>query len=315
MMRSLALVFVLVSWIGCQEQTLQVPPHEKSGSSSSSGAQETSTTLRIANFNVHNLFNDKDDSDTQVAEAIETTARYQRHLAAVASALRELDADLVMLQEVENQAVLDDLRARSELEGRYSHTALEPTNDPRGIHIALLSSMPIESQISHRDDVLRGDIAGRTYRYARDLLEVHVRRDDLELVLLGVHFKAKDDFSAAEYDKRLAEARGARAVADGIRSAAPATSVVLLGDFNDDTDSPSTAAVRGGDPEFGHALAALPEGEQWTVDFGDGKMTYDDQWVSPEMDAAREPASVVVLHVPSEASDHAAVAATYTFAR
>ena len=316
-MGALGLVVLLGGSIAACDDGLVTPARSSSssGGSSSGSASGKSGKLRVANFNTRNLFNDKDDSDTLVAETIATTADYQKHLKDVASALEQLDADVVVLVEVENEAVLQDLIDHAEIEGKYSHVALLPGNDPRGINIGVVSKLPIDSSKSHREDQIRGDVQGRTYRYARDVPEYHLTKEGTPFTLLGVHFKAKvvtgtDAEIADDNDKRLAEARGARAIADSLLADEANGEVILLGDFNDDTESPSTQAVKGTDPEFGHAAGDRPEAERWTVQYAGSKMTYDDQWSSPGLSSRRQADSVTILRVA--VSDHAAVAATYT---
>lgn len=283
-----------------------------SSSGSSSGQPRGPASLRLANFNTRNLFNDKDDSDTVVDETIVSTEEYQNHLSEVAIALASLDADVVMLIEVENEAVLADLVERSEIAGKYQHYKLLPGNDPRGINIGLVSNLPIENAVTHRYDNLRGALAN--YRYSRDVPEFHLSKNGNPFTLLGVHFKAKDASDVErDNDKRVAEAKGARALADKLLEDEANGPVVLLGDFNDDTPSTSTQAVKGNNPEFTHAVGDKPASEQWTVSYGGERMTYDDQWASPGMASLRDPSSIFILRVPAAVSDHAAVAATYEF--
>lgn len=279
-------------------------------SSGSTTVPRTAGTLRIANFNVRNLLNDKDDSDAR-DEQILSTQEYQKHLYDVAGGLRTLNADVVVLVEVENQAVLDDLRATPELEGRYEHSAIIAGNDPRGINIGLLSNVPIDDVVSHKEELLKG--ARGTYKWSRDLPEYHLTFNGHPIVLLGVHFKA---FAAAadverDNDKRLAEAKRAREIADELLEQDDTRPVLLLGDFNADTNSPSTRAVRGDDPEFDQAADALPASSRWTVEYGGERMTYDDQWASPGFASIRNDASLVLRQFPF--SDHKAVVCEYDF--
>lgn len=290
------------------------PSSSSSGGSSSggsSGGARNPMSLRLANFNTRNLFNDKDDSNV-ADETIETPADYQNHLKEIATALATLDADVVILVEVENKAVLEDLIARSEISGKYEHYELLPGNDPRGINIGIVSNLPIDEAVTHRSDSIAGELGN--YRYSRDVPEFHLSKNGNPFTLLGVHFKAKDEADVErDNDKRLAEARGARKIADALLEDDANGAVVLLGDFNDDTDSPSTEAIKGSDPEFSHAVGVKPAADQWTVSYGGDRMTYDDQWASPALASARDADSVLILRVPAAVSDHAAVAATYDF--
>jgi len=278
-----------------------------SSSSSSTGGPRAPGSLRVVNFNVRNLLNDVKDS-TSSLETVLTPAEYQAHLADVAAALADLDGDVVLLVEVENLAVLDDLRARPEIAGVYQHASILPSNDPRGISIGLLSKeATIDETVTHRSDSIRGETGN--YRYARDVPEFHVTFKGHPMVLLGVHFKAKEaDDPTADNDKRLAEARGARAIADSLLAADSTRPVLLLGDFNDDTPSASSTTVANGPPAFDGTV----ESGFWTVMYGGVRMTYDDQYASPGFAALRDAASVRVTRF-ADVSDHSAVSATYNF--
>lgn len=312
-------VVLAVAASACNDNTLPAQPSSSSSSGSSGKSSSSSsgssgallpTSVRIANFNARNLFNDVDDSDTIAEETIETTADYQKHLRDVAGVLAQLAADVVVLVEVENKAVLDDLIARDEIAGKYAYTEVLPGNDPRGINIGIVSSVPIESTKTHRSEPIQGELG--TYRYSRDVPEYHLRKDGHAFTLLGIHFKAKAAGDVErDNDKRLAEARGARALADALLADDANGAVMLLGDFNDDTGSPSVRAIQGDDPEYEHALGDRPESDRWTVEYGGVKMTYDDQWASPGLASKRSAESVTLLRVPSAISDHAAVAASY----
>src|SRR5690606_40985880 len=70
----------------------------------------------------------------------------------IARALRELQADVVVLQEVENEQVTAELAAAS---GTYPHHVTSRGNDPRGIDIAVLSRWPIVAVRSHRSEERR----------------------------------------------------------------------------------------------------------------------------------------------------------------
>lgn len=301
----------------CSTAELQTSPGRgSSGSADDDDEDDAPVTVRLGNYNVRNLFNDKDDSDTQVQETVASTADYQEHLRGVAGSLQELNAEVVVLVEVENQAVLDDLTARSELAGKYPHSALLSGNDPRGINIGVISSLPITRTKTHVSDPIQGNVAGKTYRYARDVPEYHFTKKGHAFTLLGVHFKAFEPGGSAsetadDDDKRLAEARGARAIADGLLADPANGPVVILGDFNADVDEPSTQAIRGSDPAYSNATSDRSASDRWTVSYGGDRLTYDDQWSPPGLASTRLPDSVTLLR-DETVSDHAAVGATYT---
>lgn len=228
-------------------------------------------------------------------------------------------ADIIALQEVENDVTLAALAARSELKKTYPHKVLLPGNDPRGIDVALLSTVPVKSAISHKDDYFAGSTsAGKKYKYSRDCLEVHLDLASGELVLLVVHFKAKVDDDPT---KRLAEAEHTRGIADAIVAKNPAARVVILGDYNDFPGTPPITAIEGAAPQLYPSTASkLGATNAWTVEFNGQKLLHDDQHTNPALTALLDGASVTILHdtdLPSkalqDATDHAPVVATYLF--
>ncbi|MFO0658589.1 MAG: hypothetical protein U0165_01965 [Polyangiaceae bacterium] len=273
--------------------------------------------LRVANFNTHNLFNDKLDSPDISGEQVDTTEVYQAHLTGVAKILAKLDADVVVLEEVENEAVLNDLVARPEIaEKKYDYHAIS-AGDPRGIHIAAISTIPFQKVLSHGDEKFLADGTLVTpptnetyYTFSRDCLELHISLGR-SIVLLGSHLKAK---SSDDPEKRLAEARRTRFIAN---EHVGVSGVVILGDFNDGPGSDPINALIGDNPAFTSAGALIPEADRWSYEYNGTRTLFDDQIVDPIMTAFRDPASVSLLHDsdldPSlaDVSDHAPIAVTY----
>lgn len=266
--------------------------------------------LRVLNWNVHNLENDKDDSGAP-GETIVTTAEYNAHRKAVGVVLNQEDADILVLTEVENLAVLDDLNA-TELGGKYTASSLIDGNDFRGVDIGVLSKYPIDSVVSHKGDAfpLNGT-QGPNYYFSRDCPEIHVQFNGRRMVFLGAHFKAKSNDDPI---KRLAEAQHTRAIANALAKEDPTRAIVILGDFNDTPDSPPYLAVVGdADTKFTDATLAIPTADRWSYNF-QGKLELIDYQISnlvlgPMLDKA----SVVIRHSANvdTASDHAPVIATY----
>ncbi|MDX1437505.1 MAG: endonuclease/exonuclease/phosphatase family protein, partial [Anaerolineales bacterium] len=99
--------------------------------------QTAGFSFSAATFNVQNLFDATDDPGKD--DPVRTAAAYQRHLEKLGRTISEAMAfpDLIGLQEVENEAVLEDLLARPELDGFYDFVLAEGP-DQRGIDVALL---------------------------------------------------------------------------------------------------------------------------------------------------------------------------------
>lgn len=179
--------------------------------------------VRVATWNVHDLF---DEVDRLVPpgdeDPVPTPPEVEAKLSALAAVLLRVDADLVLLQEIENRAVLDRLASRA----GYPAARLVESSDPRGIDVAALSRLPIEAYVSHLED---RDAWGRPL-WPRDCVEIHVRAGGRAIVLVGSHFSSplSDDGT-----RRTAQAARLREIADAVRAAAPGSLVVAGGDFND----------------------------------------------------------------------------------
>jgi endonuclease/exonuclease/phosphatase (EEP) superfamily protein YafD len=276
--------------------------------------------LRVATFNAHNLFNDQLDGSAGASDADELvlgSAEYQRKLRGVARIVDALEAEVVLLQEVESRAVLDELAGQTA--ARYRYRVLEEGNDPRGIDVALLCSQPVLQHRTHRHDVfpLRERPEARWYTYARDCLEVHLQVGGARVILLVVHFKSKyqDD-----PDLRLAEAQHTRQIADNLSAEYPDAGVLIAGDFNDVPGSATLAAIEGSQPCYASAARRLAERVRWTVaseSQAAGGVLHDDLWAHPRLDAVLEAGSVSIIHDDeldaelAASSDHAPLAATY----
>lgn len=186
--------------------------------------------LRVVTWNVHDLF-DADDrlvspgdgDDVPPPEAVEAK------LAAVADVLRRLDADVVLLQEVETLALAERLAARS----GYGAARLVEGRDARGIDVAALSRLPVVTYVSHLDDV---GPDGRAL-WPRDCVELHVLAGATRVAVVASHFSSlvSDDGT-----RRAAQAARMRELGDALREAHPSALVLAGGDLN---DAPESAAL------------------------------------------------------------------------
>lgn len=285
------------------------------GNGSGSGGDAGSTPndpmpLRVANWNVHNLENDKDDSGAP-GETIVSTAEYTAHRKAVGKVLNQIDADVLVLVEVENKAVLDDLN-KTELGGKYTASSLIDGNDYRGVDIGVLSKYPIDSVVSHKDEgfPLNGT-QGPNYYYSRDCPEIHIAFNGRKMVFLGTHLKAKSNDDPI---KRLAEAQHTRAIADSLAKQDPSRAIVILGDFNDTPDSPPYLATVGtGATKYADATLPLAAADRWSYNFQGKLELIDYQFVNPVLAPMLDAQSVTIKHSADvdTASDHSPVIATY----
>jgi predicted extracellular nuclease len=273
------------------------------------GGASSGTPITIMNWNVHNFFNDKNDSAAP-DEFVKTAAEYQEQLGAIADVIMELNPDIAILTEVENDDVLMALNAK--MGNAYANAVLIEGNDPRGVDIAALSKVPLGKTVSHKTDMfVQEGTPAPTYTFARDCVEFHLNFAGRDIALLGVHYRSKGPPDDA--DKRLAEAQRSRAIADELMMANDQLGVVILGDFNDLTNSLPFKAVEGSSPVFTDAAASAPEADRWTFDFMGTKELIDHQMSNPVMTEWLDTSSVVIRHTNAvtTASDHAPMMATY----
>lgn len=295
----------------------------------------TPKPLKILNWNVKNLIDDVDDG----AQFEDFDDNWEEHVSQVANVLGALDADVVVLQEVEHESILGAVVA--ELGGDYVFHRVIDGNDPRGIDVGVISKIEPDDVVSHRDDLfaklcyVEGDcnanefcdpgdgvIIGQCqpddmnemsprYRFARDALEIRITFNGRRLVLLGVHYKSKEN---DDPDKRLAEAQRARTIADSITADDPEAGVIILGDFNDLPDSPALNWSLGSDPVVYQSVAdQVPQADRWTFNFQGTLELVDHQIGNALVYDMLDTSSVRIVHGPEAeaASDHAPIIATY----
>jgi len=137
--------------------------------------------VRVASWNVHDLFDEVADPGT--LEPAVPPAAVEARLDAVAAVLRRLDADVVLLQEVERLPLLLRLAARA----GYPEARLLEGNDPRGIDVALLARWPVSGYQGHAGDL---DDDGRRL-WPRDAVVASLWLGPLRLVLVGTHLSSR----------------------------------------------------------------------------------------------------------------------------
>jgi endonuclease/exonuclease/phosphatase family metal-dependent hydrolase len=209
--------------------------------------------LRVATWNVENLF----DEEGEPWERPPASAQVERKLERLGAVLRELDADVVALQEVENLAILARLAA-GPLAGAGYRAVLVEGDDPRGIDVGVLARAPVRRVIAHRGERDEGGAP----LFSRDPLEVHLETGGRRLVLVTAHLVSKRDGPAKD-GRRERQARRLREIVDRAAAADPAAVVVLAGDLNDLPASAPLAPLLG-DGAWTDVAAWLAPGAAWT---------------------------------------------------
>ena len=235
--------------------------------------------LRIASFNLKNLFDTQDDPLTD--DTVLSVTEYQRRLRKRALAIQDvLDApDLIALQEVENETVLADLLSRPELTVHYEYLW---SNGPdlRGIDSALLyrperaallsfevrqgctalvdglgpdgNGDPVNPANTATCDLNGDGVLDGNRLFSRPPLVAHLQLLDYpqpgEIWLIANHWKSKsEDTRAIPYTllRRIEQARFVAEVIAGIQAHDPQVNILVLGDLNDTLASAPLAELTG----------------------------------------------------------------------
>jgi len=188
----------------------------------------------VATYNVENLF-DAVYNGTEYKEYIPGKHGWNRHIAEkkldhTAEVICDLDADILGLQEVENEAVFTALRKRLKHVGCNYHYGAVTHKKGSPIQVALLSRFPIdksrELEVSYASGV-------------RNILEVEISVNRIPLTLFVNHWKSK---SRRGYEsKRLAYARTLAARIDTLPKG---RAYIVLGDLNSNYDAHRTLPKR-----------------------------------------------------------------------
>jgi len=287
-------------------------------------AAEPVETVTVAAYNLENAFDVWDDPYTDdEGTPPKARAAWQK----IASVIKATDADVVAFSEVENEWVLRAMAANWLPDAGYKHFAVPPTNDGRGIHLGVMSRLPIRRVASyrHRTFTLPGDPQKRTWRMSRDILHVTLAldtdaaaADDAEtLELLAVHLKSKrsapDGSDEKSASRRLAEAMQVAKIVAEIREDDPDARVAAVGDFNDTPGSPPVEHLV--DRGLVDVHADLPAEDRGTYLVGDFRgTTIDYIFATPNLADGLLEAWVVDDEALTSGSDHAAVVASFDLA-
>lgn len=272
-------------------------------------------TIRIATYNVENLF-DRFDDPYSVGDDLygrfRASPKSRAHAFDVAERIREngvgsSSIDIVGLQEIENFGTLLDFVQGSVGPDYGAQTGIVsiPSNDPRGIDLGLIctKNFKIGRVISHRYKKFhRAD--GKLYRFGRDCLQVEIMDKDQEEVVLTVfvcHLKSKytgiDPFkNAAEYEEKQAlNTVKRRAEAEQIVSIVEAEVdvendlFVVLGDLNDTADSEALAPLLATDNPLGLTnTVTLIEQDDLAPHSATRRPRDTHVWKRPQTDGSRE---------------------------
>ncbi len=235
--------------------------------------------MRIATFNVQNMrLRDghldgarDDDTPDRPDPALDDADR-----ALTAQVIRDLDADVLILQEVFDRATLDHFHDQFLIPAGaqpYPHRTCLPGNDGRGLELALLSRIAPLEVVSHASTT-PADL-GLSPPPGQDPDAPVFRRDCLKvelpgLTLFAVHYKAPYPEASAAFPVRELEARATRRLIERHFDDPAQAMWLILGDVNDPWNPTRVLATASILPPFSvNLMERLPRDARWS---------YHDAW-------------------------------------
>lgn len=265
--------------------------------------------LKIASLNVHRLFDTTCDSGACAPgdyEEAPSPSAFAAKVTDLTTGISRLDAQLVLVQEVETKGCLDALAAKLP---KLPYGYLAETGAPASVDVGLLSAFPITETRSHRDPIPLPN--GDPTTFARDLLEAHIASPEGELVVFVAHFRSKVN---DDPDRRLAEARAARRIVVDAAASHPNAIVLLGGDLNDVPGSPPLEALAEGGLLL-RVSEGLPTSEIGTIHYGGGMLAIDHFFLARSTVGKSVQGSFQVFRDTTSGfagSDHGAIRANFT---
>jgi Endonuclease/Exonuclease/phosphatase family len=247
----------------------------------------------IGFYNLENLFDTIDSPTTNDVDFTPTgrlvwnTSKYiskQANMAKVISGLAtELSPDGVAIlgvAEIENRKVLEDLVAQPDIKDRNYQIVHYESPDERGIDCGLLYNPKYFSVVASKAlPVALKDPKTDSVDYTRDIIYVVGMFDGEPLHIMVGHWPSRRGGQAASDPARAVAARVCRQNADSILAADPTAKIVIMGDLNDDPDSPSLTKIleaKGDTKEVRPGGLYNPMYDHYKK--GDGTMAYRDAW-------------------------------------
>ena len=181
------------------------------------------THLKIATYNIENLF-DLKKNGYEFQEYIPNTKsnwnlkNYKIKLNNLSTVIKEIDADILALQEIESLQALKDLRYKLKEKGLYYKYFKIANKKNTTTKVAILSKIPF----TYTKELA----VTPTYKY-RNILEAKFKIDKQDLYLFVNHWKSK----AGPESRRIVSAKKLR---KRIKEIGEDKNIILLGDFNSD---------------------------------------------------------------------------------
>jgi len=208
--------------------------------------------LTVMSYNVENMFDVFDDPYT---DDDGTDVKRRDEITAIAKAIAHADADIIVFQELENEHLLQGMVDTFLSDQGYDYVACQRTNSSRGINLGVISRLPITRLASHRYlDLKHPDVTDRTWRFARDAMQITFEVEGRALHIFNMHLKSNSSRPGDENSMkwRSSEALALKGLVRDVLAEDPKALVLAMGDFNSNIETrpeqdrpwPATALLR-----------------------------------------------------------------------
>lgn len=264
-------------------------------------------TVRLATWNVRLFYDDVCDlgiCNDDSRERLPSTEEFQARAQQIAQVLEQVDADVIVLQEVETQACLDQVRQH--LGDRYQVWEVGETRRAGSIDTAVVArtEAPVEIVTHRQDGFVRED--GESSQFLREFMEVHVTLEGAEVIMFAAHYRSQVNDDPAQ---RHAEATRSREIMEDVAQRHPDALIVLGGDLNDTPGSRTLEILEEGGGLIRVAAELAPE--DWTINSGH-IAAFDHLYLVPGRGDYVSGSAQIIRNLPNAGgSDHAPLVATF----
>ena len=278
------------------------------------------TKVRFGTFNVYWLYDDKAPYLNWADRRDQ--ASYEEAIRVIGDAIKEIDADVLALQEIEGENVLRDLTEYLRGQGLdypyfWAGQTLEPVT---GQNVGLLSKFPNVIEPVKRypgliTDYLSSKGQSRVAGIPK-LLRVDLDIEGNIVTVFATHLKSQRGGDSADYE-RHAQAKMLRRLVRVRTEKGNGNNpsfVAVMGDLNDYPNSLTMGILRGnndGSYNLSQASTKLPEGDAWSYIFQGEKQLLDHVLMNKFLYERVQ--STEMKRFPDSVSDHDAMVVEVVF--
>jgi len=210
--------------------------------------------VKIASYNVENLFDMKDDGN-EYEQYIPNTSwgwneeMHRIKLRNTSQVIKDIGADIIGLQEIESETALKELKAQLNRDGLYYQYYAFAKKRNSAVAVGILSKYPIKSALSHSVS------SSRAYR---DILEAKIDINGKTLRIFVNHWKSK----SGPESMRIESAKVLKYLTTSLDDP-----FIIMGDLNSDYEEYKTFVRSrkhndtGGRTGINHILKTIDEDE------------------------------------------------------